>query len=193
MTIYLKAFYIKCVALAYVVNIMSGQTNRLKKSKYDDLLEQLLRENLSRSSLEYFTNSLDMDFFPFFSEEIKGNLDELSILSQAFLSDGKCLDYASLEYYAYLKARIAKDILFNYDIKFKLREILKKGSFSKKDASAILARKVVSDLFYGGILSDFYLQLNIYFDEIAEGFLDGESNDSIMFAECKRVLNTLEQ
>ena len=120
-------------------------------------------------------------------------MEELRILSQAFLSDKNSFDRASLEYYTHLKTRIAQDVLLNYDIKFKLREILKRGKFSKKDACDMLARKIVSDLFYGDILSAFYLELSLYFEEIDEGFFSGESNDSIMLAECKRALRILEE
>lgn len=175
------------------LDIADLRMNRLRKTNYYILLEQLSIETLSESSLEYFSHFFDAGLFPFFSEEIKRELEELRILSRAFLSDKESFDRASLEYYTHLKARIAQDILYNYDIKFKLREILKRGKFSKKDACEMLARKIVSDLFYGDILSAFYLELDLYLEEIAEGFLSGESSDSIMLAECKRSLRILEE
>lgn len=163
------------------------------KNKWDILLERLSHETLSESSLEYFSRFSDEGFFPFLSEEIKSGLEELRILSQAFLSDRKSFDRASLEYCTQLKARIAQDMLLNCDIKFKLREILKSGKFSKEDAGALLARKVVSDLFYGDVLSAFYQELELYLEELEEGFLSGESNEGIMFSECKRALRLLEE
>lgn len=170
---------------------MAQQNNNKIKIEYDTLLENLSIDHTKLSSLEYFSKLSTERFSFLLPEEIKKNLDEIIILSRDFLFDIPKKDSDLLIYYAKLREDTLNYILKYYDIKYALKKIVSKNIFSKTDAYDLLQKKNVSEILYGDLLNDFYTDIDLYLEEIEEGFKNAEQSDDFMLLECKKTLMLL--
>lgn len=100
-------------------------------------------------------------------------------------------DSSLLIYYIKLRESTLNCILKYCDIKYTLKKIVSKNVFLKTDVYDLLQKKNVSEILYGDLLNDFYSDIDLYLEEIEEGFKNAEQSDDFMLLECKKTLMLL--